>query len=87
MDLTGIFKDYEANLLEDDEWLYNLKEVIFSLPESEKIIILLYADLQSMRKVARKLHVSTATAYLAIDRIRNKVIEKLYDIYKPLDNK
>jgi DNA-directed RNA polymerase specialized sigma subunit len=80
MDLKTIFEEY-AHTEDEDDFTYNIKEVINSLTESDRIIIYLYSELQSMRKVAKLLNISTATAFNAINDIREKIISKLYDIY------
>lgn len=70
-------QDYEPNddiMCEDDESMNKLKHIIFDrLPEVDKRVILLYAELQSQRKVAEKLGVSPSTAYILISRIRNEI--------------
>lgn len=76
MNYNELRKEFAHNENEDDEQ-FTLKEIISSLPEPEQIIILLYAQEQSMRKVAKTLDVSTTTAYLRIKDIRNKIKEKL----------
>lgn len=76
MNYNELRKEFAHNENEDDEQ-FTLKEIISSLPEPEQIIILLYAEEQSMRKVAKTLDVSTTTAYLRIKDIRNKIKEKL----------
>lgn len=78
MDLNRIYDEYAIDddiFTEDSDKIASLKDIIFNrLEEAERRIILLYAEEQSMRKIARHLGVSVATAYHTIRRIREKII-------------
>lgn len=77
MNIKELYEDYEpVNDIFQDEPLkiQRVKYIIFhKLKESDRRIIILYAELQSIRKVAQKLNVSAASAWLQIDRIRKEI--------------
>lgn len=79
-----IYDDYTPNALEDEDYIYKIKEIVENLPEAEKRVLLLYSEERSMRKVAKALNVSTATAFHYIHAVQDKVIreieKKIYDI-------
>lgn len=55
-----------------------VKYVIFhKLSESDRRIILIYAELQSIRKVAQKLGISAASAWLTISKIKQHIKEEM----------
>lgn len=51
-----------------------LMDSVNNLTEPDKIILFLYAETQSYRKLAKLLDVSFATAYKSIKKIREKII-------------
>lgn len=54
------------------------KFIIFhKLTESDRRIILLYAELQSIRKVAEKLGISAASAWLTISKIKQHIKDEM----------
>lgn len=68
---TDIFND-------DDEKVHRIKEIVFDvLSETDRRILILYAEMQSMRDVAKKLNVSASTVYLKIQEIRKIVTDNL----------
>lgn len=75
--MNKIMEDYQPNddiMSEDTEEMNRLKHIIFDkLPEVDKRVILLYSELQSLRKVAKYLGVSPSTAYILISRIRKEI--------------
>lgn len=80
MTIQQLNDEYE---LDDTIWntdlpiVRRLKQIIFNdLSETDKRIILLYAELSSQRKVGKQLGVSTATINKQITNIRKKI----YDI-------
>ena len=65
IDKTDIFTDL-------DEYYIKLINIIDNkLTKAERIIILMYAELQSIRKVGQVLGVSQSTAYNELTRIKN----------------
>lgn len=72
MDIEELLKDYEldwGSMSEVDDKLLKVNE----LPLPEKIILVLYAELQSYRKVAKILNCS----HQSVGKVINKIREKL----------
>lgn len=70
--MTDYMPNPDTNQCSDEELqLYNK---INKLSDPEKIILFLYAELQSYRKLANELNVSFTTAYKEMNRIRNKIL-------------
>lgn len=63
-----------GNTMTDTDEYLKLLDNIKSLSEPDKIILYLYAELQSYRKVGKLLNVSFATIYKTINEIRNKIL-------------
>lgn len=63
-----------ANTMTDTDEYIKLLDNIKKLNEPDKIILYLYAELQSYRKVGKLLNVSFATIYKTINEIRNKIL-------------
>lgn len=66
--------DIEKDMFNDTDEFQLLLDKVEELPQPDKIILLLYAETQSYRKLAKILNVSFAAAYKAIKEIRNKII-------------
>lgn len=65
----------------EDERMNALKHIIYEkLSETDKRVILLYAELGSQREVGRKLGVSASTVNILIKRIRNEILKHLNDV-------
>ena len=81
INLKNINEEYkiEEDIFTDYDWDYiKLIKIIESkLTTAEQIIIKMYAELASVRKVGQILGVSQSTAYLEITRIKNKIKEWL----------
>lgn len=75
--LRKALEEYEPNLLKDEEDVYKLKEVIQELPEVDKIVILLYAELRSFTELGNILGISRSSCYWMIKRIREDIKESL----------
>ncbi len=69
--------DYTFNTAntEYDDDMVNIINKVNTLTEPDKIILLMYAELQSFRKLADVLNVSFTTAYKSILQIRNKILD------------
>lgn len=74
--LQRIIEEYQPNVLQDDDTTFQLKSVIQNLNEIDKRVLILYADLHSLRNVAKVLD---TTVYF--------VDSKLRDIRKKINNK
>ena len=55
----------------DDDYIKLVNVIDTKLTKAERIIILMYAELQSIRKVGQVLGVSQSTAYNELTRIKN----------------
>ena len=65
----------------EDARMNALKHIIYEkLSETDKRVILLYAELGSQREVGRKLGVSASTVNILIKRIRNEILKHLDDV-------
>lgn len=63
---------------DEDERLNRIKHIIFEeLSETDKRVLLLYAELQSQREVGRKLGVSASTVNILIKKIRKEILRRL----------
>lgn len=83
LDIKEILEDYQPSddiFNDEDELIDKLKHIIYlKLNEVDKRIILMYAELKSLRKLGMELGISVSSAWLKIKEIRNK-------IYKELEN-
>ena len=83
LDIKEILEDYQPSddiFNDEDELINNLKHIIYlKLNEVDKRIILMYAELKSLRKLGMELGISVSSAWLKIKEIRDK-------IYKELEN-
>ena len=79
--LNKILKDYEPDtdiFSDEDEVVAKLKDIIFNrLSEIDRRVIILYAEEQSQRKVAKILGVSASTVNILIRRIRKEILQWL----------
>lgn len=78
VNLKEIFEEYslEDTLVFDDQ--DNLKYIVWNiLDETERRVILLYAELGNMRDVAKEMKVSASTICIYINKIRNKIKKHL----------
>lgn len=66
--------DFNTANTEYDDEMVELINKTNSLSTPDKIILLLYAELQSFRKLAEVLNVSFTTAYHCIQNIRKKLL-------------
>lgn len=78
-----IYRDYlpdDSVFTEEEAKINKLKHIIFdTLTESERRIIILYTEHQSVRKVAKLLFISPSSAWLEIDRIKTKIKSIYYN--------
>lgn len=81
INMTRILQQYlpdDDMFSEEPELLNRVKHIIFEeLSETDKRVLLLYAELGSQRKVGDKLGVSASTVNILIKKIRNKIFELL----------
>lgn len=72
--IDKILQEYQSDEIKDNEEMYNLKQWIEkNLTEQEKRLLILYADLASLRKVAKLLNCSQCTVNNYLKKIREKI--------------
>lgn len=71
------YEDKEENIMEDDDETLQVFDAVNKIPESDRIILYLYAELGSLRAVGRTLGVSYSTARKAVQEIKGKIFEQL----------
>lgn len=85
MNIYQILDEYKPNdsiFDEDDEKIRKLKMIIYSkLDETERRIILEYAEIGNSRDCAKLFKVSPTTIYLRIKEIQNKIKSFLENEY------
>lgn len=81
--LPGKIKDYlneyryDSDIFtKDDDRTRILKKVVQDLPDVDRIVFLLYVELQSLTKVSSILGVSRSTVYWEEKRIKNLILDK-----------
>lgn len=74
--LQRIINEYTPDTFQDDDNTFQLKTIVENLNEVDKRVLILYADLHSLRNVAKVLD---TTVYF--------VDSKLRDIRKKINNK
>lgn len=76
-EIRCIYKDYQFDLdsLEYDDETLALFTSFNKLTEAEKIIMELYAEFSSQRKVADLLNVSRTTIVKSLNAIRKKILD------------
>lgn len=78
MKIDSLLDDYKPSndiFSEDDERVAKLKRIIYnSLDEVDRRIIILYAELGSLRKLGKELGISTSSAWIRINTIKQKIL-------------
>lgn len=79
-ELEDIFRPSNDIFNEDDITIFRLKKIIQSvLNETERRIILCYAELGNIRDTAALFKVSPTTIFNQIKNIKKKIKDKLYE--------
>ncbi len=84
--IKDLLKDYQMPdgddlLFSDDETdILILKEIINKLPRYDLIVLLLYAELGSLRAVAKELDVPHTAITKKMDQIKLQILGKYYEI-------
>lgn len=82
ININDIIDDYKPDntiFSTEDEKILLLKNIIYNkLNEVDRRILLMYAHLNSLRKLGKELGVSPSTALKKINEIRTKIYEHLY---------
>lgn len=79
-DIQGLVEDYapDPSIFDDDDWrVCRIKQVISELEEPQRNIILLYAELGSVRELAKRMGVSKSYMSKQICNIRKRILEKI----------
>lgn len=78
-EIRGIYKDYTFDLesLDYDDDQTKLLSSFQSLSQPDRIILALYAEFQSQRKVATLLNVSRTTVVKQLNKIRKQILENV----------
>lgn len=71
------YSDKEEDIMEDDDETLQVFDAVNKIPESDRIILYLYAELGSLRAVGRTLGVSYSTARKAVQEIKGKIYDNL----------
>ena len=75
LDIKEILEDYQPSddiFNDEDELINKLKHIIYlKLNEVDKRIILMYAELKSLRKLGMELGISVSSAWIKINEIRD----------------
>ena len=81
LNIKEILEDYQPSddiFNEEDELIDKLKHIIYlKLNEVDKRIILMYAELKSLRKLGLELGISVSSAWIKINEIRDKIYKEL----------
>lgn len=89
INIKEIIEEYEPDnnniWSESSEDIRILKESIMNLPSANRIIFLLYSELASYRKVAKKLGVSHTIIYKQIKSIREDIRDWIM-LHYPMNN-
>ena len=75
--LKRALEEYEPDIMEDDERIFQIKQVVDNLQESDRIIFLLYTELRSFTALSTILGISRSSCFWTIKRIREEIKEKL----------
>lgn len=88
--IKDYLKDYEYVpdiFTKDEKDVIILKKVIQDLSDVDRIVLLLYVELQSLTEVSKILGVSRSTVYWEEKRIKNLVLDRFREYKGRLDDK
>ena len=75
--LKRALEEYEPDIMEDDERIFQIKQVVDNLQEVDRIIFLLYTELHSFTALSAILGISRSSCFWTVKRIREEIKEKL----------
>lgn len=87
--IEDILEDYKYNddiFNEENDLINYIKRALNELPQSNKYIMLLYADDASLKKTSERLNISKTPLYNELKRLRKIIIKKIEN-YKEYDNR
>lgn len=64
----------------DSEKVRALKKIVSELPDVDRIVLLLYVELQSLSEVAKILQISRSSVFWEIKRIKKQVLDKYNEV-------
>lgn len=76
IDTKALVNEYAKNediFSEESEKVRLTKEALWQLSDTDRLLICLYAEIQSLRKLGELLGVSRTTAYLQIKQIKERI--------------
>lgn len=81
-------KDDDLLFTEEDDKTVKIKEIIGKLPSYDRTIILMFAELGSLRALAKELNVSHEAVTKKMDQLKRKILDEYYEWeVKILNNK
>ena len=89
IDTKALVNEYAKNediFSEESEKVRLTKEALWELSDTDRLLICLYSEIQSLRKLGELLGVSRTTAYLQIKQIKEYVAEHTTDSINHNDN-
>lgn len=70
--------EYQSNIFEADDT--NVRQLVGCLPETDRNILIMYAELKSLKKLSKAFNCSRSTMWNRISEIRKKVAKNVrYD--------
>lgn len=69
------YKPDDDIMCEEDDYVHLAKEALWQLPEPDRLCMILYIEIQSLRKLGELLGVSRTTAYFQIKRIKQQILD------------
>ena len=78
IDTKALLNEYRINndiFSEETDKVRLTKEALWQLNETDRLLICLYSEIQSLRKLGQLLGVSRTTAYLQIKQIKEQIKE------------
>ena len=76
IDTKALVNEYAKNediFSEESEKVRLTKEALWELSDTDRLLICLYSEIQSLRKLGELLGVSRTTAYLQITQIKERI--------------
>ena len=74
--LKRALEEYEPDIMEDDEKIFQIKQVVDNLQESDRIIFLLYTELRSFTALSAILGISRSSCFWTVKRIREEILAR-----------
>ena len=75
--LKRALEEYLPNVMEDDERIYQIKQVVDNLQEVDRIIFLLYTESHSFTALSAILGITRSSCFWTVKRTREEIKEKL----------